>query len=91
MRYFIVFLIISVNCTHNPEGSAVTFPEVSDPVQITQHGKEYLFASYYGINSFSKSQKFATVLETDVKYRLPTDYGNKNNMETIFINTLVVN
>ena len=27
----------------------------------------------YGINSFSKSQKFATLLETDVKYRLPTE------------------
>ncbi|MEX0882339.1 MAG: hypothetical protein WDZ72_02590 [Cyclobacteriaceae bacterium] len=35
--------------------------------------KEHLFASYYGINSFSKNQKFATVLETDIKFRLPTE------------------
>lgn len=68
-----IFLTVSVNCTHKPEGSAVTFPEVSDPVQITSNDKEHLFASYYGINSFSKSQKFVTVLETDVKYRLPTE------------------
>lgn len=69
----VIILIVSVNCTHKPEGSAVTFPEIRDPVQITQNGKEHLFASYYGINSFSKSQEFATVLETDVKFRLPTE------------------
>ena len=69
----VIFLVVSINCTHKQEGSAVTFPEVSGPVQITQNGKEHLFASYYGINSFSKSQKFATLLETDVKYRLPTE------------------
>ena len=69
----IIILIVSVNCTRKPKGGTVIFPEVSAPVQITQNGKEHLFGSYCGINSFSKSQKFATVLETDVKYCLPTE------------------
>jgi hypothetical protein len=51
----------------------VTFPEVSEPIQLVDNGKEHLYASYYGINSFSKNQKYATILETDIKLRLPTE------------------
>ncbi|MGC6432015.1 MAG: right-handed parallel beta-helix repeat-containing protein [Jejuia sp.] len=53
--------------------NTVAFPEVSSPIQITQNDKEHLFASYYGINSFSKNQKYVTVLETDVKDRIPNE------------------
>ncbi len=52
---------------------SVTFPAVSTPVQITDNGKEHFFASYYGINSWDRSQRYVTVLETDVKYRLPDE------------------
>lgn len=65
--------IILLGCTRQQRNPVVEFPKVSEPEQITQNGKEHLFASYYGINSFSKSEKYATVLETDVKYRIPTE------------------
>ncbi|MGB2862310.1 MAG: hypothetical protein WBC05_03205 [Sedimentisphaerales bacterium] len=40
---------------------------------ITSGPKEHLFASYYGINSWSADQRYVTVLETPVKYRLLTE------------------
>ncbi|MEN8228174.1 MAG: hypothetical protein ABFS38_08475 [Bacteroidota bacterium] len=73
----IIFSLISVmfiQCTNQEhEGVTVSFPKISNPIQITDDKNEHFFASYYGINSFSKSQKFVTVLETDIKYSLPTE------------------
>jgi hypothetical protein len=54
-------------------GVMTAFPGISGPVQITASDKEHFFASYYGINSFDKTEKYATVLETDIKFRLPTE------------------
>ena len=51
----------------------VRFSIVKEPVQITTGPKEHLFASYYGINSWSENQRYATVLETDVRFRIPTE------------------
>ena len=53
--------------------SAVTvnFPEVSEPVQITSNDKEHFFASYYGINSFSQSERYVTVIQTSLKHKIP--------------------
>lgn len=63
-----IILLVS-SCTHNDEpGIKIIFPKISEPIQITNNGREHLFASYYGINSFSKSEKYVTVLQTDVKY-----------------------
>jgi len=53
-------------------GTMVRFPKFSEPVQITSGPGEHLFASYYGINSWSASQRYATVLETHVKFRIPS-------------------
>ncbi len=55
MGILMIFLI--TGCISSPEGNGLTvkFPSVSEPVQITKGDKEHLFASYYGINSFSKS------------------------------------
>lgn len=53
--------------------NTVHFPEVSDPVQLVDNSKEHLYASYYGINSFSANDRYATILETDIKDRLPTE------------------
>ena len=50
----------------------VKFPAVSPPVQITDNSKAHLFASYYGINSWSKNQRYVTVLETGVTTKIPT-------------------
>ncbi len=51
----------------------VDFPKVSDPILLIDNEKEHLYASYYGINSFSQNDKYATILETDIKDRLPTE------------------
>jgi len=54
-------------------GSSGAFPKTSKPMAITSGPKEHLFASYYGINSWSSDQRYVTVLETPIKYRLPTE------------------
>jgi hypothetical protein len=71
----VLMAILLTGCISNPEGNGLTvkFPIVSEPVQITKDDKEHLFASYYGINSFSKSQQYVTVLETEVKHHLPDE------------------
>ena len=75
----LVILILAIGCTEQHGRNTIAFPKISDPVQITKSGSEHLFASYYGINSFSLSQKFVTVLETDVKGRLP----DENDLATL--------
>jgi len=69
---FLVSIIFSCN-NKKDEGIKVVFPKVSSPVQITDNNKEHLFASYYGINSFDRSERYVTVLETDLKYKLPDE------------------
>ena len=49
------------------------FPKTSGPIAITSGAKEHFFASYYGINSWSADQQYVTVLQTTIKYRLPTE------------------
>lgn len=68
----LVILIFAVGCIQHKDNVA-SFPKVGYPEQITDNGKEHLFASYYGINSFSQSEKYVTVLETDLKYKIPTE------------------
>lgn len=62
-----------MSCTHEQQDITVSFPQVGEPIQITKNGKEHLFASYYGINSWSADQRYVTVLQTDIKYRLPDE------------------
>jgi len=68
-----IILLACLNCNPNHNGLIVKFPIVSDPIAITSGPKEHLFASYYGINSWSSDQRYVTVLETPIKYRLPTE------------------
>jgi hypothetical protein len=74
---FVAVLIIgltSFSCSWEGKNhKRSVFPEVSKPVQLTTRPKEHLFASYYGINSWNASQEYATVLETDIQHRLPTE------------------
>jgi hypothetical protein len=71
---FVLLAAGSFSCNNKKPGSiSVTFPEIDGPTQITSNDKEHFFASYYGINSFDKSQRYATVLETDIKYELPDE------------------
>ncbi len=74
IKSYIILVILAFNsCTQNKSGITVTFPNYDNPVQITNNRKEHLFASYYGINSWSKNQRFVTILETEIKHRLPTE------------------
>src|SRR5690554_6783496 len=69
-----VFLVVIYSCNvKEAERTSVVFPEVSSPIQITDDSKEHLFASYYGINSFDQSERYATVLQTDLRYQLPEE------------------
>ena len=81
MKSTIIFvalvLAIFTGCTKKPvkyqTANTVNFPAFSEAIQLVDNGKEHFFASYYGINSFSANQKYATILETDIKYSLPTE------------------
>ncbi len=53
--------------------STEDFPKVSEATAITKGPKEHFFASYYGINSWSADQRYVTVLQTPIKFRLPTE------------------
>lgn len=66
-------ILLSLSCTVRKQGTADDFPKISEPIQITKEGKEHFFASYYGITSFNKSQRYVTVLQTDIKHKLPDE------------------
>jgi hypothetical protein len=71
---FLVIVLAVSSCIHQQkEGISVFFPKFSGPVQITDNSKEHLFASYYGINSFDQTERYVTILETDIKYKLPDE------------------
>jgi hypothetical protein len=67
------FLCWFLFCSKEIPTKGIQFPSVSGVTAITSGPKEHLFASYYGINSWNKSQRFATVLETEIMYQLPTE------------------
>tara|TARA_B110000238_G_scaffold80644_1_gene88831 strand:+ start:182 stop:1435 length:1254 start_codon:yes stop_codon:yes gene_type:complete len=72
---FTLFLLNACvqNNVDNKSNTSLVFPEIDEATQITKNQKEHFFASYYGINSFSKNQKYVTVLQTDLRYKLPTE------------------
>lgn len=70
----LLILLVLTACNNNtPVGIPVVFPQAGSPIQITEDGQQHLFASYYGINSWSNDQRYATVLQTDIKHRLPDE------------------
>ena len=69
----LALVFLQFGCENKRDGLVVEFPIVSEPIAITSGPKEHLFASYYGINSWSADQRYVTVLETPIKYRLPTE------------------
>lgn len=88
-KYYLAFLIIVLFCSCNKEetGVKVVFPEITGPLQITDNNNQHLFASYYGINSWSANQRYVTVLQTDIKHRLP----NENDPATLGLVDLETN
>lgn len=76
MKYHSLFLYILLlfGCgSVEQERTGVVFPEIEGPIQITSGDKEHLFASYYGINSWSADQKYVTVLQTEVRNHIPSE------------------
>ena len=70
----IILPLLLYSCLSDQTGPVpVFFPDVSSPEMITDSSSEHLFASYYGINSFDRSEKYVTVLETDIRYKLPDE------------------
>ena len=77
---FFATILISGRCWSDNHASPgrtgnviVNFPQVSGAIPITKGPYEHFFASYYGITSWSASQRYATILRTDIKFRLPTE------------------
>lgn len=70
---FMLFFHFACSTKTKESGVTVRFSPPSEPVQITKNGKEHLFASYYGINSWSANQRYVTVLQIDIKHRLPSE------------------
>lgn len=70
---FLAAILMTIAACNSSEsgGMQVHFPKVTGPIQITSDDKEHLYASYYGITSFDASQRYAVVLQTDIRYRLP--------------------
>ena len=68
-----IALFSFLNCNQNQSGLVVKFPHVSEAIAITSGPNEHLFASYYGINSWSADQRYVTVLQTPIKYRLSNE------------------
>ena len=68
-----MIMVVFFGCSQPESGTAVSFPDISEVTPITQEPKEHLFASYYGITSWDRNQRFALVLETDLKYQLPME------------------
>ena len=66
-------LSLIVCCLAEAKSTMVNFPQVSPCRTLTTGPQEHLFASYYGINQWDASQRYVTVLETDVKDRIPTE------------------
>ena len=62
----------TASCAAAADRSALAeFPEFGRPRAITQGPKDHFFASYYAINSWSPDNRYALVLETDIKEGLP--------------------
>lgn len=56
-----------VSCQSGP----TPFPEVGEAYAVTSGPHEHLFASYYGVNSWSSDNRCVAVLETDLVDSLP--------------------
>ena len=88
IKIFIVLILLVFSISSNgqktekkPVMRSVDFLDFSEPIQLTDKPYEHFFASYYGINSFSANEKYATVLRTTIKDRLP----NENEPATLGI------
>ena len=66
----IIWAIAAALLTGCTQTGPTPFPEIGEPYAITQGPHDHLFASYFGINSWSPDNRYVAVLETDVNGRL---------------------
>lgn len=66
----LLVLLVVVGACRQQTDSPTPFPSVSEPYAITKGPHDHLFASYFGINSWSPDGRYVSVLETDVNGRL---------------------
>lgn len=64
--FFVTLMLACTSCASLKE-----FPACSEARAVTGGEKDHLFASYYAINSWSADNRYITVLQTDIKDRLP--------------------
>ena len=57
--------------THGETVNLPEFPEFSAPRAITSGPHDHFFANYFAINAWSPDGRYALVLETDIKDKLP--------------------
>ena len=88
IKIFVVLILLVFSISANGQKTekkavvnSVDFPDFSEPIQLTDLPYEHFFASYYGINSFSANEKYATVLRTNIRDHLP----NENEPATLGI------
>ena len=68
----VLSMIVSAVSLFAVDGAALApFPEFSAPRAITKGPHDHFFASYFAINSWSPDYRYALVLETDIKDKLP--------------------
>jgi len=76
MNVYLAVILLSPSLWSNElssDDNTVHFPTISECRAMTTGPKEHLFGSYYGINSWDATQRYATVLETDIQNHLPTE------------------
>ena len=80
IKLFVVLILLIFSISANgqktdkkPVMNSVDFPNFFGPIQLTDKPYEHFFASYYGINSFSANEQYATVLRTTIKDHLPNE------------------
>ncbi len=70
--FALLFVPAGISQPERPE-TIVRFPRVAGYEAVTDGPQEHFYASYYGINSWNRSERYATVLETSIRDRLPSD------------------
>ena len=85
-----VLIVLFYSCNNSKsanEHESTIFPKISDAIQITDSSHEHFFASYFGINSFDKSERYATVLETDLRFKLPDNVNEPATLGLVDLET----
>ncbi len=65
-------LVLLTSFQPSKPDAGVTFPGISEPIQLTSNGKEHFFASYYGMTSGTLTTPRDRA-ETDIKHKLPDE------------------